>query len=105
MLYTTSSIERLLNIAELRELLMQLQERFPVLYKKTHERDIAGRNRFVLTPLEGGNDSLKPNITCQGLLYQGVNNTADPLKSIGFNGEAVEIASKTKRQLRNLQHL
>lgn len=73
MLYTNPNIDRLPDIAELRDLLMQLQERFPVLHKKTYERDIADRTRFVLTPLVGGNYSFKPNITRQGVLYHGVN--------------------------------
>lgn len=73
MLYTNPNIDHLPDIAELRDLLMQLQEHYPVLHKKPYERDIADRTRFVLTPLVGGNYSFKPNITCQGLLYHGIN--------------------------------
>lgn len=73
MLYTNPNIDRLPDIAELRDLLMQLQEHYPVLHKKPYEMDIADKNRFVLTPLMGGNYSFKPNITRQGMLYHGVN--------------------------------
>lgn len=71
MLFTNNDKNRLPNIVELRYMLLEEIQKFPVLHRKPFEQEQLDRDKFVVTPLASRRFSLKPNITQQGVLFHG----------------------------------
>lgn len=73
MVYNNANQNDLPDIVQLRDWLMGVLQKFPVIHRKPYEKEVLDDRKYIVTPLVSGRYSLKPNITRQGLLFHGSN--------------------------------